>query len=101
MQILQFINSVNFSSLSIFHPTADDNRVCPDLYDQACKCTVRRDNKGTLIMLRCLATLVPRTTNIQLGAILIRTMASQGRSKPHPLIKTTPTNYSKFSAPNT
>jgi pentatricopeptide repeat protein len=50
-----------------------------DLYDQACKCTVRRDNKGTLIMLRCLATLVPRTTNIQLGAILIRTMASQGR----------------------
>ena len=36
---------------------------------------------------------------MQLGAILIRAMASQGRSKPHPLMKTTPTNYSKFSAP--
>ena len=56
----------------------------PDLYDLACRCTVRRDNKGTLVILRCLATLVPRATNFQLGAVLVRTMAAQGRSKPCP-----------------
>ena len=39
-----------------------------------------------MVMLRCLATLVPKTTNLQLGAVLVRTMITQGRCKPHPLL---------------